>query len=333
MTDESNTAPETDAASKAPIPPELIVTYKLVGDMAPLFAAKAKARLGFQAIAKNRTVKVKTKSGDTYDFEYATLDAVRAACDPALAEQGLDIWHLPCSGLEGRELHTFLTHSSGAYVEAVLLIPQVDNWQLFGSAITYAERYSYQALAGVLGEHDDDGNAADGNTITDSRPRDRSKPAPPPTKPRQEKPKEAPPVVVQTPPQQPAGSVQTNTAIAPADAAPPKSDPPPADQKPGLTPDQLKSLGLLFRAAPPAGPWGRGLIDQLLLGLFAKTHPELDSGDGAQLAKVLQLAARLQYTPESLLAFLPQFSTAQAPNAGAAITALNAELQAFGDPQ
>ena len=43
--------------------------------------------------------------------------------------------------------------------------------QEVGSLLTYWERYCYVALAGVASEHDDDGNAADGNTVAAMAPR------------------------------------------------------------------------------------------------------------------------------------------------------------------
>jgi hypothetical protein len=164
--------PEQPAGEGKPIP----LIYRFVGELAPLFAAKAKARLAFEPIEKNRTVTVYPKERDgrkppPYTFDYATLDSVRASCDRALAENGLDVFHFPVDGLDGTELHTMLTHSSGAYIETVLLLRNVEGWQAFGSAATYAQRYSYVAIVGVAAEHDDDGNAADGNAVADMRPK------------------------------------------------------------------------------------------------------------------------------------------------------------------
>ena len=43
--------------------------------------------------------------------------------------------------------------------------------QALGSAVTYAKRYALTALLGIAADEDDDGNAASGNTIEDSRDR------------------------------------------------------------------------------------------------------------------------------------------------------------------
>lgn len=155
------------------------VTITMSENLAELFAAKAKARLEFKPIVKNRNVKVKMTSGGSYDFDYATLDSVRDSCDEALAKHGLDIFHLPGTTAEGgRVLYTFLSHSSGAYIRAAVVMPgHRDNMKVqeVGSLLTYWERYCYVALAGVASEHDDDGNAADGNTVAAMAPRAQSR--------------------------------------------------------------------------------------------------------------------------------------------------------------
>ncbi|HEY2857831.1 MAG TPA: ERF family protein [Terracidiphilus sp.] len=158
-----------------------VVSFRMIGPMAELFAAKAKARLEFKPIEKNRHVTVRTDKGP-YEFDYATLDSVRASCDESLAQNGLDVFHAPCDAADGsRELHTFLTHSSGAFVECVVVLPREPmKIQAVGSLLTYWERYAYVALVGVASEHDDDGNQADGNQIQDMKARQprRTPPAP-----------------------------------------------------------------------------------------------------------------------------------------------------------
>jgi hypothetical protein len=57
-----------------------------------------------------------------------------------------------------------LLHTSGEYLSERLLIP-VDkaNAHGVGSCITYSRRFSLMAFAGVVGDEDDDGNAAVGD--------------------------------------------------------------------------------------------------------------------------------------------------------------------------
>ena len=89
---------------------------------------------------------------------HATLDLVRAG----LAEHGLAV-------MQSAETHdgligvvTRILHASGEWVEsdALLLHPAKDDPQGGGSAVTYARRYSLEAMLCICGEVDDDGNAA-----------------------------------------------------------------------------------------------------------------------------------------------------------------------------
>ncbi len=154
---------------------------RMVGNLAPLFAAIAEATGKFQHIQKDRHVKIQTRDRGTYEFDYATLEEVLRCTTPALAACGLKLWHFLCDGDDGnREIHHILSHASGAFIETVQELPRTERWQEFGSAITYARRYQVQCMLGVSAEFDDDGNAADGNTVAEHR--DRSK-APSPTAP------------------------------------------------------------------------------------------------------------------------------------------------------
>lgn len=93
--------------------------------------------------------------------KYADLESVKDACWEAVTSNGLAILQSP--GLtENGVMHmtTMLTHYSGQWVRDTLSIPlaKVDA-QGYGSAVTYARRYSLAAFMGVAPE-DDDGNAA-----------------------------------------------------------------------------------------------------------------------------------------------------------------------------
>ena len=104
--------------------------------------------------------------------KYASLASVRDTVMPVLAKHGLSIVQMPVfeDGKAGCE--TMLMHSSGQYISERLLIP-VDKATAHGvaSATTYSRRISMQAFAGVVGDDDDDGNAA-----VNSKPVSTSKP-------------------------------------------------------------------------------------------------------------------------------------------------------------
>lgn len=166
--------------------PEPVALFRIVGEPAPLFEALAQATLEFAPIQKDRHVKIQTKDRGSYEFDYATLEEVLRCTTPALAKHGLKLFHFLCDASDGaREIHHMLTHASGAFLEAiqVLRLRDGDGWQQFGSAVTYARRYQVQCLLGVSAEFDDDGNAAEGNTIAAVKDRSKAptpKPAPKP---------------------------------------------------------------------------------------------------------------------------------------------------------
>lgn len=96
--------------------------------------------------------------------KFASLAAVRNAVVPVLAKNGISVSQ-DLSSVEGSvSCLTILTHSSGQQMRfGPLVLPVSKNdAQGFGSAATYARRYSLMAVAGVVGDDDDDANAATG---------------------------------------------------------------------------------------------------------------------------------------------------------------------------
>jgi len=304
----------------APLAPKLTppVSFRMVGDMAPLFAAKAAARLSFRPIIKNRTVKVQPQNSAAYTFEYATLDSVRESCDEALANQGLDIFHACVDAEDARELHTFLTHGSGAFLECVIVLPSNKTLkdgtripltiQETGSAMTYWERYSYVALAGVASEHDDDGNAADGNKVEAMQPRDRSRPATPPKPPTRPqaapKPDEAP-------------RAQPVTESAPQ----PKSEPPPAPTELLATADKMAELKALFVALQFKGTPAKEFVS-LVAG---KDYGKITNTDVDALVSVLEKAKDCQWDCDRLMLLVRE-----TPDPETVIRTIQEESEALG---
>jgi hypothetical protein len=173
--------------------------FRIIGDAAPLFEALAKAQAEFQPITKNRQVKVRPRKRDDgyqppeYTFDYATLDEVQDKTRPALNKYGLSMMQPFFDDDTGhRCLRTILAHSAGSRIEVDVAMPQTRDIQDTGKAITYIKRYQWAAMLGVNSEEDDDGNAADGNTVAESRDRSKAptgKAAPKPASPPKEPPK------------------------------------------------------------------------------------------------------------------------------------------------
>lgn len=104
---------------------------------------------------------VKNKTNPHFKNKYADLSAVFEATRPALTKYGLALLQFP-EVKEGRAgVVTRLVHKSGQWFEGDLYLkPQSDTPQHAGSAVTYARRYSAQAILGVDAEEDDDGEEA-----------------------------------------------------------------------------------------------------------------------------------------------------------------------------
>jgi hypothetical protein len=97
----------------------------------------------------------------------AVVDAVRIP----FAENGLSYSQFPVMDDNRVGVETILMHESGEFIASTLMLPtgKLDA-QAAGSAITYARRYSLQAIAGIPAE-DDDGNAATQGTQQARKPK------------------------------------------------------------------------------------------------------------------------------------------------------------------
>lgn len=125
-------------------------------DTKELSAAMAKA---FAAIEGA----VKGKVNPAFRSKYADLSSVIDAIKPALIEHGLWFTQRTQKADGGVIVETVILHSSGQSMSCgPLFMPATkQDAQGYGSALTYARRYSLMAAFGVPAE-DDDGNAAAG---------------------------------------------------------------------------------------------------------------------------------------------------------------------------
>lgn len=120
-----------------------------------LGAAMAKAQAEIKSAKKDA-------ANPFFKSKYADLASVVSACRDAFAKHGLSV--IQATDFEGDVmwLETYLMHSSGEFIKGRYPIrPLKNDPQSVGSAISYAKRYTYAAIAGVVtGDEDDDGNAA-----------------------------------------------------------------------------------------------------------------------------------------------------------------------------
>lgn len=103
----------------------------------------------------------KDSSNPFFKSSYADLASVWDVCRQVLPKNGLAVSQSLVPG-EGINVRTLLMHKSGQWVCGVCQLPPVKNDpQAYGSAITYARRYSLAAIVGVIAD-DDDGECAMG---------------------------------------------------------------------------------------------------------------------------------------------------------------------------
>lgn len=107
-------------------------------------------------------VKPAYKESENKHFKhwYASLSACLDACESALADNGLSLIQSPISTDKGAGVETLLLHKSGQWVSDRLILPVgKQDAQAYGSAITYARRYTLEGFLRLRRE-DDDADAA-----------------------------------------------------------------------------------------------------------------------------------------------------------------------------
>ncbi|MDY2867919.1 MAG: ERF family protein, partial [Mesosutterella sp.] len=138
------------------------------GDAGSVFRDLADAQSEFAPVVFNRV-------NPAFHNRYADLAAILAAVRPSLNRHGLFLSQRVTSTGGSVEVETVIMHKSGETISSGILSIPVDvrggnRAQAFGSARTYACRYSLSSFLGVAADDDDDGNAC--------------APAPAPAKPR-----------------------------------------------------------------------------------------------------------------------------------------------------
>ena len=105
---------------------------------------------------------IKDSANPFFKSKYADLSSVVEAIRPAFGQCGLSyVQRIEPSDRDEVRVETILMHASGEWLSCGVLNLPVSkaDAQGFGSALTYARRYSLAAACGVAPE-DDDGNAA-----------------------------------------------------------------------------------------------------------------------------------------------------------------------------
>lgn len=127
-----------------------------------LAAALVLAQGEFESVAKSST-------NPFFKSKYAGLPEVVKYASPILAKNGLAVSQFISTGYPTEDanhppldtLVTYLIHKSGQFMSDTMLLKLTkDDAQGQGSAITYARRYAYMAVLGLVADVDDDGELA-----------------------------------------------------------------------------------------------------------------------------------------------------------------------------
>lgn len=121
-----------------------------------LDTALAKAQAEIKSAAKDA-------NNPAFKSKYADLASIFNACHEALAKHGVSVTQWPLHSTDGRlHLVTRLAFA-GQWFRAEFSMPLAkQDAHGYGSATTYARRYSLAAAVGVVADEDDDGNGASG---------------------------------------------------------------------------------------------------------------------------------------------------------------------------
>lgn len=114
---------------------------------------------------------LKTSTNPHFRSKYADLGACLEAVNEALLNNGIAVYQETSEDAAGVTVETVFIHESGeALRSGKLHVPAAKHDpQGFGSALTYARRYSLMAACGIAPE-DDDGNAASKATQKPAEP-------------------------------------------------------------------------------------------------------------------------------------------------------------------
>lgn len=95
-----------------------------------------------------------------FGSSYADLESVINTAKPILAKNGLAVWQMPIGVPPFAKVGTLISHESGEWIYFELTLrPTKDDPQGHGSSISYARRYSEEAVLNMATK-DDDGNSA-----------------------------------------------------------------------------------------------------------------------------------------------------------------------------
>jgi hypothetical protein len=118
----------------------------------------------FLAAQKEFPTVPKTSNGQVgpRNYKYADLASILEVVLPVLHKHDLILFQR-CRVSDGATvLETVLRHTSGDSEKSEVPLPVPEDYQRWGSALTYARRYSITAILGITPDDDDDAQSAQG---------------------------------------------------------------------------------------------------------------------------------------------------------------------------
>jgi hypothetical protein len=159
-------------------------TYRMSPQVDQLFTALAATQGNLGVVVKDKTAKIKTKSGYEYEYHYADLGSVFAACKSQLASNGLCVIQPASTDGPRITVTTILAHSSGQWIASDLCMVSSDmSPQTIGGVITYGRRYGYSSMMCIASEEDDDGKSGSDRHGDTPQKSTTGKPLKPPARP------------------------------------------------------------------------------------------------------------------------------------------------------
>jgi hypothetical protein len=116
------------------------------------------------AVQAELKIAIKDKANSFFKSKYADLQTVVDTARPLLVKNGLSVVQLPGGNGQTVTVRTVLLHESGEWLsdDGLAMVPVKTDPQGIASCITYARRYGYMSVIGIVSDDDDDGEAATG---------------------------------------------------------------------------------------------------------------------------------------------------------------------------
>lgn len=151
-------------------------------NIADISAALAKAQGEMKNPEKNRTARIPTKAGGSYEYNYADLPATFDCVRSALAKNGLS--HTAATTYDNMSMviSVRLLHTSGQWIEASAMLPSTQDPKMLAANLTYLRRYLFNGLVGIAGDDDLDSDPENEKAKYEER-RQSSRPAEAPATP------------------------------------------------------------------------------------------------------------------------------------------------------